>query len=280
MTRDNAVGIVGVGDLGLPIALRLHRQGWRVLAYDRDLAARRRAAAAGIEIVDTMADLAGRVTIASVVVPDDAAALAVTTGLGGLVDVVVPSTIIIHSTLRPSTVVQIGEAARNAGVVVIEAALSGGSVAAEMGELTVMRGGPADGHEGANAVLNSLGDVHHLGGWGAGQVAKLANNLVLGGVRLLVLEALAIGSTRGISEVELLAIMSKSTASCWALDHWDEVEAFCRSCVDRGDAGFLGKDVAAAMELASQVGLEVPVARAVDGSIVTTNIQRATTHAA
>lgn len=264
------VAIVGVGSIGRPMAERLLRTGVRVLACDRDPAARDAMAAAGAATTGRAADCAGA-AMAILMVADDAQLEAAALGPGGLaagIDPAAPPLVALMSTVLPETARSVAAELAAAGARVIDAPVSGGSVRAGRGELTVMAGGGAADLEAMRPVLGRLATaIHHCGPLGAGAAAKIVNNLV--GVTNLFLfsEAMALADRHGLDLPALAAAMEAGSGRNAGTRDWEERKALYRWNAGTPEAmrsllAISRKDLGHAVALAQAAGVAAPMAEA------------------
>jgi len=130
--------------------------------------------------------------------------------------------IIDCSTIAPSSSRKVAAAAQAKGIAMIDAPVSGGTNGALAGTLTFMVGGQADALERARPFLEAMGkNIFHAGDAGAGQVAKIANNMMLGIAMAGTCEALALGVANGMDPAVLSEIMRKSSGGSWALEKYN-----------------------------------------------------------
>lgn len=270
-----AVGVIGLGDLGSAISFRLRDCGHRVVAHDRNASLAHSEAADGVQFVDSISSLAQHARTVCVVVSDAEAVREVVAGAGGvLASSSPPETLLLMSTVDPHLVRELASSVDSAETAFVEVAVSGGSERARSGDLVLMCGGPADLVDGVRPLLDRLGSMRRIGDYGSAQIAKLANNLVLGGTRLLVIEALALSSAYGIDEQTMLGLLEAGTADAWVIRNWRDIDSYCEKAVERGDAEILAKDVAAAVGCAAEIDLVLPVSKSVVDSIVQQNVAR------
>jgi 3-hydroxyisobutyrate dehydrogenase len=176
-----AVGFVGLGDMGGAMAARLIDEGFDLTVHDIDADAVAPVAAAGGTACGTAAAVAAAVTHVGVCVPADEHVVAVVSGSGGLLDGARPGlTIAIHSTVRPGTVVELAGLAAEHDVVLFDAGVAGGGEKARRGDLAITVGVPGSGlPDGARRVLDACGGfVVPCGPVGTGMATKIAVNVM------------------------------------------------------------------------------------------------------
>jgi 3-hydroxyisobutyrate dehydrogenase len=210
------IGFIGLGNMGLPMALNLAKAGHQVAAFDAGEAARARAAEAGLSVTASAAEAAAGSDAAITMLPDGAVARAV---WGEALPALPAGALAIDcSTIDVATARALAEAAAARGVAMLDAPVSGGTMGAAAGTLTFMVGATADAFARAEPLLRVMGKtVAHAGDPGAGQAAKICNNMLLGISMIGVCEAFALAEKLGLSHQALFDIASKSSGQCWSL---------------------------------------------------------------
>jgi 3-hydroxyisobutyrate dehydrogenase len=170
------------------------------------------------------------------------------------------------STIDPATARRVAEAARERGLTMLDAPVSGGTAGAEAGTLTFIVGGPAEGLTQARPLLEVMGrNVFHAGDSGAGQIAKICNNMLLAVHMAGTAEALALGAANGLDPAVLSEIMKQSSGGNWSLNVYNPYPGVMENVpASRGyQGGFLvdlmAKDLGLAMETADACGSSVPL---------------------
>ncbi|MFC7618955.1 NAD(P)-dependent oxidoreductase [Microlunatus sp. GCM10028923] len=263
MTDDAAaIALVGLGNLGLPMANRLRERGHEVVGVDLD-PDRRAAFAAGGGSATTLDESSPR-SVLCLVVPDDQAVTALTEP-GRLAGLVRPGGLILmHSTVSPALAARLGADCRSVGYGFVDAPVSGGAERAADGSLTIMVGAEADDHDRAGPLLGDLGsDVIHLGPPGAGSAAKLANQLMLFATLAGAYEAMDLARGFGLTEEAVLRVAGTGTARSWVTDQWGFFDGLTRDYDAAGvtdDHRPWAKDPAQAVRAAGELGLDAPFA--------------------
>jgi 3-hydroxyisobutyrate dehydrogenase len=172
-------GMIGLGNMGGRIARRIRDSGQVVYGYD---VSSDQLAGSGIEPVASIADLAGKVDVVFLSLPDSRVVEAVVYGLGGLHETAQSGQIVVDlSTSAPSSTTQIHAALAEQSVDYVDAGISGGAAAAELGALSIMAGGSEEALRRITPVLETFSTrVYHMGPSGSGHVAKLLNNFLNG----------------------------------------------------------------------------------------------------
>lgn len=214
--RDNAthpkpVGFVGLGQIGAPMAAHLVDWPGGLVVYDVAPKACAKLVSKGAEQADSVADLASRASVISVMVRDDTQVWDV---LEQALTTAEPGTVVaVHSTIALDTAVALHQAAAARGVALVDAPVSGGFMGAHEGNLAVLVGGDADAVERCMEPFQLwAGLVSHLGPIGAGTKAKLARNLLHFAAFTAVGEAQRLAQAAGIDLVELGRIVRHTDA--------------------------------------------------------------------
>ncbi|RAR62870.1 MULTISPECIES: NAD(P)-dependent oxidoreductase [Halomonadaceae] len=265
MHDDKTIGMIGTGIMGGPMAMRLARAGWRVKAWNRS----REKAAALCE--------AGNVTLADnpVAAAEDTAAVIVMLSSGPVCNEVLlgeagalaamrpDSTLIVMSSIPVETARTQAEAARQCGVSYLDAPVSGGERGAIDGTLAIMAGGEAAAFEQAEPLLAELGRPVHVGPAGSGQLAKLANQMIVANSIATVSEALLLAERGGADPARVREALQGGFADSTILRVHGQ-RMLEGNHVPGGPAKWQLKDTQTAMELAEQLSLELPVSQLVN----------------
>ena len=196
-----AVGVVGLGAMGEPIARHLALAGHPLLVVDPERTATAQAAdIPGVQVARTPAELAETSALVLIVVGNDEQVREVVTGPTGVLAAHAATTVLVCSTVQPATVQELAARAADLGVALLDAALVGGLRAAHAGGLTLLVGGDVEALDGVRPELAAwTQSVHHLGPLGAGQIAKSANNLIHWAQVCAIHEAFRIVERAGLS---------------------------------------------------------------------------------
>ncbi len=259
------IGFVGLGMMGAPMAANLVRAGFEVGAFDLDRSRVDELVDGGAAAIGSLADFADHDAVI-VMVNTDAQARAVIGEL--LVNAETrPQAILCMSTILPATVRELGEKAAAAGAGFLDAPVSGGRIVAEVGRLAIMVGGERDLFDRALPVLGAMGNtIRHVGALGAGQTAKLVNNMIAITTLPVVLEALRIGLAEGLELTTLVEVVRASSGNTWITENWDQVTLLLEflgkdstqldALIETGN-----KDLQLALELCEQSGIDTPLLR-------------------
>lgn len=264
-----AVGFIGLGQIGGPMAKRLTDRPGGLTVFDVSTRATGPFAEAGVRVAASPAELAEHSQVISLMVRDDAQVVEVLTGGDGILAGAREGTIVaIHSTVEAGTPERMAATAEEHGVIVIDAPVSGGMMGAHEGTLAIMIGGP---HEAVEAVREAFepiaGIIAHMGPVGAGTRAKLARNLITFVSFTAVGEALRLAEAAGVDLAQLGevvrhsdrvtggpgAVMLRTSGEPLAPD--DGLRPIFEHTRDLGE-----KDLWLALDLATEVGVELPMA--------------------
>ncbi|ALG27716.1 MULTISPECIES: 3-hydroxyisobutyrate dehydrogenase [Glutamicibacter] len=217
MSDKPVIGFLGLGHMGLPMAINLHRAGYQLKGFDVVPAAVQAAQDAGIETVGSGAEAAVDVDIVLTMFPSGQHVLDAYAQY--LLKSAKPNTLFLEcSTIDVAQARQAAELAVAAGHRSADAPVSGGVVGAEAGTLTFMLGAQGEDLEEITAVLEHMGKrIVHCGGYGAGQAAKVCNNMLLGISMIGAAEAFVLGERLGLEHQALYDVISSASGQCWAV---------------------------------------------------------------
>ncbi|WP_159760754.1 3-hydroxyisobutyrate dehydrogenase [Sphingomonas sp. 8AM] len=258
------VGFIGLGNMGGGMAANLAKKGHDVRAFDLSAAALDAAKAAGCLPVASAREAADGAEAVVTMLPAGAhVAQVYAESLG---DVAMDTVLIDCSTIDLASAQRIAGEAATRGIAAVDAPVSGGIAAAQAGTLTFMVGGPAAAFERARPFLQDMGKaVIHAGDSGAGQVAKMCNNLILGATMAATCEAFALAEKLGLDAQTFYDISSKATGQSWSMTSYCPVPGVGpESPADREyQGGFAGalmlKDLELAMAAAAGATAQVPM---------------------
>ena len=262
------VGVIGLGDIGRGVAASCAGAGLPLVVCDvRDepLAA----FADQATTTSSPAELAAQCEVVVVAVVNDAQVLSVTSGEDGVLSAAAPGTVlVIVSTISPAALASVAASAAAAGVAVVDCGVSGGPSAAATGELISMVGGTEDDIASAGQVLEAMSSlVVRMGDLGTGLLAKLARNVVQYGGWLAAYEGQRIAEAGGIELAKLAQVIRASDAKIGGAATLmfrptvepfgpDDHEGLVASMA--AGAALATKDLAAALEAATELGLTLP----------------------
>lgn len=211
------IAFLGLGHMGLPMAVNLVGAGHEVHGFDLMPAAVEAARAAGIPIAANGADAAADADVVITMFP--AGKHVIDAYQGGLLAAAKPGTLFIESSTIAVDEAQAAHTlAVEAGHRSVDAPVSGGVVGAENGTLTFMVGGSDDDFAEALPLLEVMGKrIVHCGGPGLGQAAKVCNNMILAVSQIAVAEAFVLGERLGLEHQALFDVVSQASGQCWSI---------------------------------------------------------------
>ena len=215
------IAFLGLGHMGEPMAVNLIKAGFDVAGFDVVPAAVAAATAAGVPCAASAAQAATGAAIVLTMFPSGDILLDAYRGVGepGLLEVAGPDTLFLDcSTIDVAQAREAAELALAAGHRSADAPVSGGVVGAEAGTLTFMIGAEAPDLEQLTPLLETMGKkLVHCGGHGAGQAAKICNNMLLGISMIGAAEAFVLGEKLGLTHQALFDVISTASGQCWAV---------------------------------------------------------------
>ena len=264
------IGFIGLGNMGGPMAANLLKAGHAVRGYDRSAAALAAFRDAGGEVAGSAGEAAVGAAVLITMLPAGAHVREVWLHQGGLIEAAAASgakpLLIDCSTIDVASARAVAEAAEAAGLAMLDAPVSGGTVGAAAGTLTFMVGGTEAGFARAEPVLRGMGKTIVLaGGPGAGQAAKICNNMMLAITMIGVSEGFLLAQRLGLDWDKLWAITSTATAQSWALSSYCPAPGVVPTAPSNRDytPGFMAalmlKDVNLSQAAAEATGTPTPL---------------------
>ncbi len=255
------VGLAGTGLMGAPMARRLLEAGFDLSVYNRT--AEKALAAVGGDadrVCATPSRLAAQVDIVILMLADTPTVEQVVNGSEGIIESLAPGALVIDmGTTAVAATRALAEDVRNAGAEFVDAPVSGGVIGAESGTLSIMAGGTEAAFTRAMPVLQVLGGrITRVGDTGAGQIAKAANQVIVGLTIAAVSEALALAQRAGADIGKVREALAGGFASSRILEvHGERMEK--DNFAPGGRCTTQRKDLAQALDLAGQLSLDLPV---------------------
>jgi 3-hydroxyisobutyrate dehydrogenase len=258
------IAFIGLGNMGGPMAANLLKAGETVVAFDLVDASRNQAKSDGAEIA---ASAAAAVTGAEIVVTMLPAGKHVLSVWNEVVPAMAKGALIIDcSTIDVESAKQAHALAAKHGMASVDAPVSGGTGGAKAATLTFMCGGDEKSFSAARPVLEKMGKrIVHCGGAGAGQAAKICNNMILGISMIAVSEAFALAEKLGLSHQALFDVASTSSGQCWSLTSYCPVPGPVPTSPANNDykpgfaSALMVKDLTLAQDAAKAAGAATPL---------------------
>jgi 2-hydroxy-3-oxopropionate reductase len=264
-----AIGFIGLGVMGKPMAEHLVRAGHQVVVHNRSPEPVRALQAAGAKAGTSAAEVAAGADVVITMVPDSPDVEAVVFGEDGVLSTARQGLLLIDmSTIRPDTARLVGERAQARGVRFLDAPVSGGEVGAVEATLSIMVGGSAEDFEAALPILQSLGrTIVHVGPVGSGQTVKAANQLIVAGVIELVSEAIVLLEAHGVDMPPAIEVLAGGLAGNQILER-----KAANMLARKFDPGFRidlhHKDMQIILAAARDAGVTIPVTAVVAQMLV------------
>ena len=259
------IAFIGLGNMGGGMAANLAKAGHDVRAFDLSEEALARAVEAGCTRAASAAEAVTGAEAVVTMLPAGKHVAAVYEN--DVYPNAAPGTLLLDcSTIDVATARSNIEAATAAGLVAVDAPVSGGIAAANAGTLTFMVGGTDEGFARAQTILAQMGKaVIHAGDAGAGQGAKICNNMLLGASMVATCESLALALKLGLDPQKFFDIASVSSGQCWSLTSYAPLPGVGPTTPADNDykggfaAALMLKDLRLAMEAAGSVDADVPM---------------------
>ena len=254
--RSSRVAVIGLGAIGLPVAVNLAKSGIHTQVWNRSDAAPIKAVESGAVRINNLSDIDARIILT--VLPDlpqviDVLDAGLRSALRG------GDILVIMGTVSPVAVVQLGEDLKKIGVDVVDAPVSGGDVGAWAANLSIMVGGDAKVLDEVRPTFEKIGStIRHLGPLGSGEMAKACNQVVVAVTLSALAEAITLGRKAGLDTEVLLDILAGGLAGSQVLNvKRPKFEA--DDYQPGGSAAFQLKDLNFALEAGASTGTAMPV---------------------
>ena len=260
-----SLGFVGLGIMGKPMARNLLKAGYQVVAYDVRQDALDEVVNDGATARRSPRDVAAASDVLITMLPDSPDVEAVYTGPDGAFEAARPGWLAIDmSSIAPRVSRELAAEAQRAGAEMLDAPVSGGDKGAIAGTLSIMVGGSDQAFQRALPILGAMGKtIVHCGASGAGQVVKLANQVVVAVVIEAVAEALVLGSKAGVAPERIVEVLQGGLAATRVLEMRQE-----NMLGGQFTPGFRIrlhlKDLKNALELARETGVVLPATAEVE----------------
>ncbi len=213
------IGFIGLGNMGGPMALKLVKAGHQLSVFDLVPASVQKLTEAGAKAFASPAEVAAQdIDMLVTMLPASAHVRSVYLGENGILSTVKNTVLLIDSsTIDPQTAREVSAAAQKQGNAMVDAPVSGGTGGAQAGTLTFMVGGSEEDFARVKPILENMGkNIVYCGGTGNGQVAKIANNMLLGISMIGTAEAMNLGVSLGMDPKILAGIINTSSGRCWS----------------------------------------------------------------
>ena len=265
-----SVAFIGLGNMGLPMALNLVRAGHVVRGFDLSPAARQAASEGAIALADSAVDCVRGAETVITMLPAGKHVRAV---WEEIVEAAQPGALLIDSsTIDVDSARAAHGLAAARGLRALDAPVSGGTGGAKAGTLTFMCGGSPEAFALGRSCLEVMGKrIVHCGGAGAGQAAKVCNNMILGATMVATCEAFVLGEKLGLDHQALFDVVSTSSGQSWSTTSYCPVPGPVPASPANNDykPGFASalmlKDLLLSQEAAASIGAVTPMGAAATG---------------
>jgi 2-hydroxy-3-oxopropionate reductase len=255
------VGYIGLGLMGKSMARNILKAGFTLRVYNRSRAAVEELTGEGAQEAHSPSEVAAQVDVVFTNLPDSPDVEQVALGESGIIEGAHENLIFVdNSTIKPATSVLLAERLGRAGVLCLDAPVSGGDIGARQGTLTIMVGGAVEVLDQVRPVLSAMGKkITHVGGTGAGQIAKAANQIMCAAQMVAMGELLILARKAGIDPRKVVEAIQGGAAQCWTLDVKPD-RLFAGNRTPGFKAALQAKDLAIVLETARQFGVALPSA--------------------
>lgn len=261
------IGFVGLGHMGLPMALNLIKAGYEVTGFDVQPHAMRALQQGGGKTADSLKSLAQDKDVLITMLQTGQQVLSVCgTGDGLFAHTRKNSLFIDCSTIDVQSARQVHDLATTHGLLVVDAPVSGGVAGAAAGTLTFMVGGDEHAFAKARVILSAMGQrIIHTGPAGSGEAAKICNNMILGISMIAISEAFVLAKQLGLSEEKLFEVVNNASGQCWAMSKYAPVPGLLDGVPANKDyqpgfaAAMMLKDLRLSQDCAQSVAVETPL---------------------
>ncbi|NKJ05210.1 3-hydroxyisobutyrate dehydrogenase [Rhizobium sp. SG741] len=261
MTR---IAFIGLGNMGGPMAANLVKAGHAVIGYDLSHDMLKAAEATGVKPANVLTEALAEAEVVVTMLPKGQHVLTVWTDI--LRSVPKGTLLIDSSTIDVDSARKAHVMAGEVGCLSLDAPVSGGTGGASAGTLTFMAGGSPESFAAAKPLLEVMGHkIVHCGDAGAGQAAKICNNMILGISMIGVCEAFVLGEKLGLSHQALFDVASTSSGQCWSINTYCPVPGPVPTSPANNDykpgfsAALMLKDLRLSQEAALSSGASTPL---------------------
>jgi 2-hydroxy-3-oxopropionate reductase len=253
------VGYIGLGLMGKPIALNILKAGYSVVVHNRSRANVLDLVLAGADEAFTPAEVAAQVDVIFTNLPDTLDVEKVVLGKNGIIEGAHKGLIYVdNSTIKPGATREFASKLAEKDVLSLDAPVSGGDIGAKNGTLAIMVGGLAETLEIVRPIFEVIGKtVTHVGGSGAGQIAKACNQIMVAAQMVAMSELLVFAQKAGADPVKVVEAIRGGAAQCWTLDVKPN-RLFSGNRQPGFKAYMQAKDLNIVMDTAREYGIPLP----------------------
>lgn len=259
MTEKLSVGYIGLGIMGKAMARNILKAGFPVVVHNRSREAVKELVAEGAIEAFSPKEVAEQVDVVFTNLPDSPDVALVALGEDGVIEGSKAGLIFVdNSTIKPATARSIAEALSQKGVLCLDAPVSGGDIGAQQGTLAIMVGGPVEALGRVMPIFDVIGKkITHVGDTGAGQIAKVCNQVMVAAQMVAMGELLILAKKAGADPEKVVAAIQGGAAQCWALDVKPE-RLFAGNRNPGFKAYMQAKDLGIVVDTAREYGIPIP----------------------
>ena len=252
------VGYIGLGLMGKSMARNILKAGFPLVVHNRSQEAVVELQGEGARPATSPAEVTSLVDVVITNLPDSPDVEQVALGKNGIIETAQEGQIFIdNSTIKPASAREIAKKLGEKGVACLDAPVSGGDIGAQKGTLAIMVGGPGEALEQVRPILEAMGKkITHVGGAGAGQIAKAANQIMVAAQMVAMGELLIFARKAGADPQKVVAAIQGGAAQCWALDVKPE-RLFAGNRQPGFKAYMQAKDLGIVSDTARQYGIPI-----------------------
>ena len=260
----------GVGNMGGPMAKNLLKSGKEIKVFDVSNLMLEKAKEKGLEVATSIKDLISKeISIVITMLPEGKHSKEIYLGDNGIINKVTKDCLLIDcSTIDIETSKEIGKAATDKRIMMIDAPVSGGVMGAQKAALNIMVGGSKEAFDRALPVLNTMGkNIYHAGEIGSGNGAKICNNMSLGITMIAASESLMLAKRLNIDIKKVHEIMKNASGNSWPISVYPPLPGLIEGTPSNNNyrpgfsAGMMNKDLKLANECARSVNAETPLGK-------------------
>ncbi len=267
---SDVIAFIGVGNMGNPMAENLLKSGKKITVFDVSKEMMEKAKKKGLNISESIEALINKeVSIVITMLPEGKHSKKIYLGDNGIINKVSKHCLLIDcSTIDIETSKEIGKAADDQNIMMIDAPVSGGVMGAQKATLNIMVGGSKEAFDKALPVLKILGkNIYHAGEIGSGNGAKICNNMALGIAMIAASESLMLAKRLNIDIKKVHEIMKNASGNSWPISVYPPLPGLIDGTPSNNNyrpgfsAGMMNKDLKLAYECAKSVNAETPLGK-------------------
>lgn len=258
-TMTHRIGFIGLGLMGKPMARNLIKSGFELVVHNRSRAAVDKFVSKGAEPAAFPKEAAAAADVIITMLPEDSHVTEVVSAANGVIESIRPDAVLVDmSTISPTTTRRLAANLASRGAHMLDAPVSGGVEAATTASLTIMVGGKTEIFERVLPVFQKLGkNINHIGDHGAGQVAKAANQIIVGLTLQAVAEALIFAKKSGVDPAKVRRAVMGGYAQSRVLELHGQ-RMLDRNFQPGGKISSHRKDINIVLAVAREMGICLP----------------------